>query len=619
MVNIMEEMDSFEKVSKKIKDIISVLEKKPTNINYWGCYKRIKKIDLSKIDIPRELQIKIALLSSFTIEPLGVYFDIECRKLDLFPDIYISGFNQFRQDVFNLNGPLYKFKPDITVLAVNLDDYLDSLRESFFDLTMREKQDLIQKVIEEIKGLTNTFKENASGLLLINDFIVPIYSPLGIIDNKEEMGIREFYQTINQKLINEYKNDERIYVFDLNKMASSFGIQNVINYKMHYMASMEISEAFLPFLINEYMTYVKALRGMVKKCIVLDLDDTLWGGIIGEDGLEGIKLDEVFPGNQYRDFQKALLQLNKRGIILAINSKNNYDDAIEVLRKHPSMILREENFASIKINWENKVKNFIEISEEIGIGLNSMVFFDDNPVERELVKKSLPEVLVVDLPKSPSLYRQALENLKVFDTLSLTEEDKKRSMMYKARSKRKKLEKSIKNIDEYLKSLDIVISIKEMDEFSFPRISNLILKTNQFNLTTRRYSKTEIQEMGKNPNYKIYYLKVKDRFGDEGIVGVAILKISEKEWTIDSFLMSCRVIGRKIEIAFLWKIIQDAMLAETEYLKGIFVRTKKNDLVSNFYKDFGFRLITENENESEWILDLKNVKIKPPEFIKIED
>ena len=615
----MEKIENLEQATKKIKEIIKLVEKKPTNISYWGSYKKVKKLDFSGIDIPKDLEVRIALLSSFTIEPLGIYIDIECRMLDLFPNLYIGGFNQFRQEIYDSNSDFNKFGAEITILAVQLNDYIPSLNEKFIDFSAKEKIDLIENVLKEIDSLVNEFKKNISGLLLINNFIVPTYSPYGIIDNKEEIGLRDFYQILNQKLANKYKKDQKIYIFDLNKMASGFGIEKILNYKMHYMASMEFSESFLPYLVKEYISYVKALRGMTKKCIVLDLDNTLWGGIIGEDGIEGIKLDHTFPGNQYLDFQKALLTLNKRGIILAVNSKNNFEDAIDVIRKHPAMILKEKHFACIKINWENKVKNMIEISKEIGIGLDSIVFFDDNPVERDLIRQALPDVLVVDLPSSPTLYTQTLEKLKVFDLLALTEEDKKRSDMYKARKERKNLEKSIKNIDDYLKNLEIRLIVKEWDKYSIPRISNLILKTNQFNLTTKRYSKTEIENMCIEKNNKIYYLHVKDRFGDEGIVGVAIVKIIDGLWDVDSFLMSCRVIGRKIEDAFLYKIVEDAKNADINTIKATYVRTKKNDLVSNFYKNAGFRLVKEDKEKSEWILEVKDSKIKKPEFIKLED
>ncbi len=612
-------MREFEEIKEKIEGILSTVKEKPININYWTCYKKIKKLDFSKYEIPNILQIKIALLSSFSIEPLAVYLDIECRKMGLFPEIYIGGFNQFRQEILEENSEFYKFKPEITILAVNLNHLLGDFDVNFLELSIEEKHNLIERTLEDIKNLITKFKEKSSDIFLINNFIEPTNSPFGIIDNKQELGFKEFYQIINKQLINIYKKEKMIYIFDLNKVASSFGISNVINYKLYYMASSEFSEHFLPYLIKEYMSYIKAFKGIIKKCIVLDLDNTLWGGIIGEDGFNGIKLNNSHPGIQFVDFQKVLLKLNKRGILLAINSKNNYDDAIDVIKKHPFMVLREENFASIMINWDNKAKNILKIAEDIGIGLDTLVFIDDNPVERDLIKNSLPEVLVVDLPKSSSLYKKTLEDLNIFNTLSVTTEDKDRAQMYNIRKKRKELERSFDNIDKYLESLEIRIKIEEINDFSLPRISNLIMKTNQFNLTTKRYSKKEIIEFSKKNNYKIYSLSVKDKFGDEGIVGVVIIEIINKIGIIDTLLMSCRVIGRKIEDAFLHKVIENGKENGIDIIKGKYINTNKNDLVSNFYKSNGFNLEIENEKGSEWILEISKSIIKIPKHITLED
>ncbi len=616
MVN---KLENFTDILENINGILKKVIETPTNINYWGCYKKIKKLDLSSVEIPKYLKIRVALLSSFTIEPLSIYLDIECRKLGFFPELYIGGFNQFRQEILDPNSQYYNFKPDLTILAVNLEHFLGEFEVDFYNLSIDEKYTHSNKIISEINSLIKSIKSFSTGIVLINNFIEPTYSVFGIIDNKEELGLREFYQIINNNLINKYKKDEKIYIFDLNRVASDFGIKNIINPKMRYIASMEFSKSFLPHLVKEYISYVKALKGKTKKCIILDLDNTLWGGIIGEDGFNGIKLNNATPGNQFVDFQKALLKLNKRGILLAVNSKNNFDEAIEVIRDHPFMVLREKNFASMMINWDDKATNIIRIAKEIGIGLDSLVFIDDNPVERDLIKMTLPAVLVVELPSNTSLFIRALEDLNDFNLLSVTEEDKKRGAMYQARKSRKILEKSLNDIDEFLKTLDISIKIEKMNNFSFPRISNLIMKTNQFNLTTKRYSKTEIQKMAEESDTIIYSLSVRDRFGNEGIVGVAIIKIEEYISTIDSLLMSCRILGRKIENAFLYKIIEDMKKEGIKKIKGIYCKTEKNKLVCNFYKSNNFQLENESENCFEWILDLRISKFDKPYFITIEE
>jgi FkbH-like protein len=259
----------------------------------------------------------------------------------------------------------------------------------------------------------------------------------------------------------------------------------------------------------------------------------------------------------------------------------------------------------------------VEIANELNIGLDSLVFFDDNPVERDLIKQTLPEVLVVDLPKSPFLYRKTLEEINDFNVLSLTVEDKKRGEMYFARSKRKEIENQHQSLDNFIQTLEIKVKITLVDEFSRPRVTRLINKTNQYNLTTRRYTEEEVKEMLKNnQSYSLYSLQVKDKFGDEGIVGVAIVKKETKKFIIDSFLMSCRVIGRQIENAFIIRILKDAKNENIDEVIGEHIPTKKNSMVSNFYNDQGFEKLAGSENQ--WIIDLQNKELDYPKYLQIE-
>jgi FkbH-like protein len=325
---------------------------------------------------------------------------------------------------------------------------------------------------------------------------------------------------------------------------------------MYYMGRFGFSDSFLPAIADVYMAYIKALKNQTRKCIVLDLDNTLWGGVLGEEGFQGIKLGKEPPGNAYLDFQRLLLSYYNRGIILAINSNNNFADAIRVIREHPYMLLREKHFAAMRINWENKAQNMIELAEEINVGLASLVFVDDMPQNREQIRRTLPEVLVVDLPPSPFLYKSTFEKLNDFNVLSLTEEDRHRGEMYYSQKSRETLRKSKVSLSDFLISLQMKIVIKPADGFSLPRIAQLVNKTNQFNLTTRRYTDIEITKMAENEKeYGVLGLSVTDRFGDEGLVGAAIIRKTPDAWNIDSFLMSCRVIGRGVETAFLAKIV----------------------------------------------------------------
>jgi FkbH-like protein len=353
---------------------------------------------------------------------------------------------------------------------------------------------------------------------------------------------------------------------------------------------------------------------------VLDLDNTLWGGIIGEDGIEGIKLGNAAPGIEYVDFQRSLLSLYNRGVILAVCSKNNYDDAIKVFQEHPFQILKEEHFAAMRINWQNKASNIAELAKEINIGLDSMVFFDDNPVERAQVSQTHPEVLVVDLPKNPRLYRETLENLDVFDVLSLTKEDMARGEMYAGKRKRAELETSMDSIEDFLRTLDLKVRIKPVDDFDTPRIVQLIGKTNQFNLTTRRYTDAEIKQFREEDTSVVYSMAVMDKFGDEGVVGVAIVKKKDDDWWVDNMLMSCRVIGRSVETALLAKIVKDARSEGASRIIGEYIPTKKNPPAASVYENHGFRMPAQTENDgTSWILNLESDTVDVPEWIELTE
>ena len=601
--------------------ILDIVRKEPTYLNYWNAYRRIKKLDLSRLQVDEKKKVRIALLSSFTIDPLAIYLDIESRIAGLYPEIYVGPFNQYPQEILNDESKLYRFNPDLIIIAVHADAILEeNFLPRFPTLSEDDKKNLQVEIVEYLSGLLSKLTSKTKALILLNNFVAPWFSPLGILDNKVNMGLREFFQKINQKLADLYRENKQVYVFDIDGLASMHGKIRSIDYEMYYRGAFFFSKSFLPVVAREYMGYVKALKNLTRKCIVLDLDNVLWGGILGEEGFHGIKLGGDPVGRAYVDFQRLLLSYYNRGILLAINSKNNLDEAMKVIQEHPNMVLREKNFAAIRINWRDKAENMLELSDELGIGLDSMVFVDDSPQERERMRQALPEVLVVDLPQSPFRYCQALQSLNDFNTLVLSEEDIRRGEMYYARRKRKQLMKTKKTLEEFLKSLNMTVEIKYANKYTIPRITSLINRTNQFNLTTRRYTQAEVEEMSNHPDkFQIYSLRVTDRFGDEGIVGVAIIRKEREKWIIDSFLMSCRVIGRKIETAFLAKIVEDAKKNGVLYLIGEHIPTKKNKPASSFYKDHGFEKIYEDKKISRWRLNLKESTIKMPEWVKMKD
>jgi FkbH-like protein len=606
-------------VSSQLEQLLDQVRQEPTHLNYWSIHKRIQKLDIDALKVSDKKRVKVALLSSFTIDPLSIYLDIKSRLADLFPEIYVAQFNQYQQEILDENSGLYAFKPDVIILAVQADVLVN---ENFYSefVKLPDAEQYQTGILHRFQSLLSTLTSRTDALVLVNNFMVPSFTPLGILDNKTENGLRSFFHKLNQRLAELYRKNGQVYVVDLEAAAGKHGKARCIDPKLYYRGSFVFSESFLPVIADEYMGYIKALKNLTRKCIVLDLDNVLWGGIIGEDGTEGIQLGNDSPGNAYKDFQRVLLSYYNRGVLLAINSKNNPEDALKAIREHPHMLLREKHFAAIRINWQNKVQNMMELAKEINIGLDSMVFFDDNPREREQMKQSLPEVLVVDMPSSPFLYRQTLENLNDFNILALTEEDKKRGEMYRARKKREELRESISSVEDFLKSLEMKVVIKQADEFSLPRIVRMVNKTNQFNLTTRRYTDAEVRKMTEaEDKFAVYSLQVSDKFGDEGIVGVAIIRKEPKTWTLDSFLLSCRVIGRKVETAFLARIATDAKKQGVSALVGKYVPTPKNAPVKNFYSSHGFEELAHEDNLYRWRLDLNKNTVEMPEWMETKN
>jgi FkbH-like protein len=612
-------MNSKERVSSQLEQLLDQVRKEPTHLNYWNVYKRIQKLDPESLEVPDEKRIRVALLSSFTIDPLAIYVDVKSRLAQLHPEIYVAQFNQYQQEILDENSGLYAFKPDVIILAVQADVLVnENFYSEFVKLPNVEQHQT--EILNRFQALLSTLTARTDALVLVNNFMVPSFTPFGILDNKADNGFRSFFHKINEKLAEVYRKSSQVYVVDLEAAAGKHGKSRCVDPKLYYRGSFVLSESFLPVVADEYMGYIKALKNLTRKCIVLDLDNVMWGGIIGEDGTEGIQLGNDSPGNAYKDFQRALLSYYNRGVLLAVNSKNNPEDALKAIREHPHMLLREKHFAATRINWQNKVQNMTELAKEVNIGLDSMVFIDDNPREREQMKQALPQVLVVDMPSSPFLYRQTLENLNEFSVLALTEEDKKRGEMYSARKRREDLRETISSVEDFLKSLEMKVVIRHVDDYSLPRIVRMVNKTNQFNLTTRRYTDAEVRKMKETEDeFEVYGLQVCDKFGDEGIVGVAIIRKEQKTWTLDSFLLSCRVIGRKVETAFLARIVADAKEQGVSAIIGEYVTTQKNAPVKNFYSSHGFEELTQKGNLRRWRLDLTKNTVKTPEWMETKN
>ena len=572
---------------------------------YIGLSKNIDNSNYSK-------KLKVALLSSFTLNGLNEILHVKCSDVGVRYQSYISGYNQYNQELLNPESDYYKFCPDITFLILDIRNFLGDNFHNFHILSDDAKKEFAKEKINHLENIIQNFEKNSNSKLVITNFNIPSYSPNGIIESKIKFGLHEMIEKINNSLRDISKTHNSIYVYDFNQFVSKHGEKNIFDYRQFHLGDIQITFNFMPYFGYELMSYIKSITGTNRKCIVLDLDNTLWGGVVGEDGFDGIELGQTANGKAFVDFQKELLSLWQQGIILAINSKNNFDDAMKVIHEHPEMILREKNFASIQINWNDKAQNLLQISDEINIGLNSIVFFDDDKLNQTRIKQEFPEVLTIELPEDPSEFSPLLKELNDFNVLQRTDEDTKRGQMYTEQRKRKELEKSVSNLDDFLKELDIKVKMKKSNEFLIPRISQLTLKTNQFNLTTRRYQEEEIKNFSSNTKFIVGCAQVLDKFGDNGITGVYIIKKNNKSWLIDTFLLSCRIMGRGVENAILSQILLDAQKNGIDEIQAEFIPTQKNQPAENFLSDFGFK-----KQDEMWIYKLNN-EIKLPNHLKVE-
>lgn len=559
--------------------------------------------------------VRIALLSSYTLDWLVPYLDMESRKAGLIPEFYLAPFNQYAQQILNPGSDLYEFRPDVVFLALGLEDICPSI---VVPMKVDELAQARDDIVKQVLGLVREIESKCAALTVIHSFSPLWRDGQGILQNRLVNSFSKWLAALNDELAGELRTHDRSFLMPLDAVVGWVGRERSHQAKTWYMAGMRNSEACLPELARYSMRYVKALMGLTRKCVVLDLDGTLWGGVVGEVGVEGVALGPTAPGIEFVDFQRALLGLTSRGILLAVCSKNNPEDALPVIRTHPHMVLREEKFAAIRVNWKNKVENIREIAQELNIGLDSMVFIDDNPNERELIKQLLPEVLTVDLPKDPSLYRQVLENMTDFDLLALTREDETRVAQYQANAKRQAAKTVAVSLDGYLHSLEIRVGIDLASRHSLNRLVQMFNKTNQFNLTTRRYQVDEVTRFIESEEYRIYGLRVTDRFGDHGLVGTAVIREQRGGWHIDSILMSCRVMGLGIETAFLERIYSDAVSRRVVWLIGEYIQTKKNQPVKEFYSQHGFSLLKDEDGRQEWKLNVVDTRIRKPSWITIQ-
>lgn len=492
---------------------------------------------------------------------------------------------------------------DISVVPQNTDGYI-----WWYQLPVEFDSQLLAEIaISYVKKLKYVLSQ-ISSTKYVYAFTMnqPFYVPVSDSDHTVASAVGAY----NEELWDLAKNYHNLKVVDVSEFTKDYDIDELFDWKYYFISQMGMNPKLSVAFQQWWNAKLESVALKRKKCLVLDLDNTLWGGVLGEDGIDGIKIGGDYPGKAFLYWQKALLQLSKTGIILCVCSKNNENDVIAAWEQNPFIILKKEHFAAYRINWRDKASNLKELAQELNIGLDSMVFVDDNPTERELIRQSLPMVAIPDFPSQPydlmKFYRKL--SFTYFRAYSLTDEDLKKAEQYKSNALRKQAETQFTDMKSFLQSLEIELKIEAANHLTIPRISQMTQKTNQFNLTTHRYSESDIETLILR-GAKIWTLSVKDKFGDSGITGLIIV-IDDK---IDTLLLSCRILGKGIEKAFVKYVLKQ--FSGTIYAS--YFPTDKNDQVRCFYDSLGFVCVSQSEGVKEYKVRIEDMDLTIDDYYKI--
>lgn len=557
----------------------------------------------------------IAILGGSTSSEVKNILELYLLKNGIEASFYESEYNKYYEDAVFENPELEAFNPDIIYIHTT---QLNIMHAPHTANTIEEIDQLFEK---EFSRYTSIWKglEKYNCAIIQNNFDLPTERNLGNLDFYDPHGKIHFINRLNQAFSESAYKMKNLYINDINYLSASVGLDTWFNRSYWYGFKYAVSYDAIPLLAHNISNIINAIYGKTKKCLVLDLDNTCWGGVIGDDGLDNIQIGtETAIAEAYTAFQQYAKDLKDRGITLAVCSKNDFANAKEGFT-HPDSILKFEDFTSFKANWDPKYQNVIDIAKEINIGIDSLVFIDDNPAERDIVSSQVPHVSVPDVGDDITRYIDYIDKSGYFEPIALLEDDTQRNKYYEDNKKRLEEETQYQTYDDFLLSLNMHAEIKPFTPVYLDRITQLTNKTNQFNLTTKRYTFAEIENMSNSENYITLYGKLSDKFGDNGLISIVIGEIKNStECHIDLWLMSCRVLKRGMEEAMLDALVQEAQKSNIKTIVGYYFESKKNSMVLDMYEKFGFTKIGQDNQDTVWSLDIQNYEIKQKN-IKVND
>lgn len=569
--------------------------------------KAIRRDLLTQTDLDDK---RIAILGGSTTAEVRDMLELFLLHAGIRPVFYESEYNRYFEDVMFPESGLKDFRPEIIYIHTT---NLNIRRFPALNESCEAIEELLAGEMNRFACLWERIEQDCGCPVIQNNFELPHYRILGNLDAYDIHGRSRFTGMLNLRFSEEAGKRKNLHLNDINYLAAWFGLERWHDRLFWYSYKYAMNYEAIPLLADSVASIIRGICGKAKKCLVLDLDNTLWGGVIGDDGMQGIRIGQETPeAEAYTEFQRYVRELKERGVLLAVCSKNDETNAREGFA-HPDSILSADDFAAFTANWNPKHENIRDIAYTLNIGIDSLVFADDNPVEREIVRAQLAEVTVPELGSDIAKYIDILDKTGLFETVSLSADDLQRNMFYVANTERAKQQEQFASYDEFLRSLEMVAEIAPFSPIYLDRITQLTNKTNQFNLTTRRYTLSEIQAMADDDRYITLYGRLRDKFGDNGLVSVIAGIKKENELHIDLWLMSCRVLKRGMETAMLDTLVARARECGLKGILGYYFPTAKNGMVKNLFQEMGFRKLSKNS----WHLDIsENYTSKNP-FIEI--
>jgi len=545
--------------------------------------------------------LRLALLGSSTLKHLVPALRVGALRHGLWLEVAEGEYGQYRQDLLDPQSWLAAYKPHVVLLALDAHHVAASASGS------------VDAALENLVACWQGAKNNFNATVIQQTLPPVFHRVVGSNEQREPDSPAAILEALNARL-RPGADEHGVHLLAIDSYAAQHGIREWYDPVLWHRSKQEVHPRVSHYYGELAGRLLSALRGRSSKCLILDLDNTLWGGVIGDDGLQGIQLGQGSTlGEAFVAFQHYALQLARRGIILAVCSKNDEANALSPFEQHPDMVLRRRDIACFVANWQDKAGNLRHIARTLNIGLESLVFADDNPFERNLVRQELPEVQVPELPEDPSLYIETIADAGYFEALAITAEDRERGGQYRANAEREQLKASATDLDSYLRGLSMQLDVRPFDNIGLARIVQLINKTNQFNLTTRRYTEADVQAMMADPSVAAFQFRLTDRFGDNGMIAVIIGKLdADHAFVLDTWLMSCRVLGRQVEEACLNVMAEAANRLGAVSLIGEYLPTTKNGMVSDLYARLGFALAgTADDGATRWTLPLRDYQPRP--------